>query len=215
MSPNAAPVTRPPSKPQAGPVATPRARVAKSPRGPTATAPPQHEGAPVVGRLLHLAGTGAGAGTSAARTLTSATTSSAARAGRWGIGAVRGPARAVAGVFGGTEPAQATTGAGEPAVAFSARIPFASASLRLPGPGAVGTLGPVRVTLPTRGLYYGGLGALAITGALDPMVAAGAALAGVAFGRRLLRGSIPEAGRSDEVAAPAPHATSNGAAPAS
>jgi hypothetical protein len=121
----------------------------------------------------------------------------------------------VAGAFGGTEPAAPTSGAREPAAAFSAKIPFASASLRLPGPGAVGTIGPVRVTLPTGALYYGGLGALAITGALDPMVAVGAALAGVAFGRRLFGGPVPEVGPAGEQARSTPHATDNGAAPSS
>ncbi len=129
---------------------------------------------------------------------------------------MRGSARAVAGLFGGPEPTEATPpGAAEPAIAFSAKIPFASASLRLPGPGAVGSLGPVRLTLPTGPLYYGGLGALAIAGALDPAIAAGAALAGVTFGRRLLRGPVPQVSRSDEQAAFAHHAKSNGAAPSS
>jgi hypothetical protein len=120
----------------------------------------------------------------------------------------------VAGVFGGTEP-EAAPGAREPAAAFSAKLPFASASLRLPGPGAVGTVGPVRVTLPTGALYYGGLGALVIAGALDPVVGVGAALAGVAFGRRLLRDPAPEVGPSGEPAPSTPRPKSNGAAPSS
>jgi hypothetical protein len=71
------------------------------------------------------------------------------------------------------------------------RIPFASASMRVPGPGAVVSIGPVRVTLPTGALYYGGLAALAIGGPLEAPVAVGAALAGAVLGRRWLRGSIP------------------------
>jgi hypothetical protein len=46
-------------------------------------------------------------------------------------------------------------------------MPFISASLTLPHPGANIRVGPVNMTLPTGYLYYGGLGALAIAGTLE------------------------------------------------
>lgn len=46
-------------------------------------------------------------------------------------------------------------------------LPFFSASLTLPHPGANIRVGPVNMTLPTGYLYYGGLGALAIAGTLE------------------------------------------------
>jgi hypothetical protein len=143
------------------------------------------------------------------RTATTATTGWAGRAAHWGAGTTRDTARTVAGVF--TGPAT-TTGAAtrEPAVDFTARIPFASASLRLPGPGAVATLGPVRVTLPAGALYYGGLATLVVGGALDLPVAAGAALAGVLFGRRRFGRAVPVISVVGATPGPAPQATNNG-----
>jgi hypothetical protein len=75
---------------------------------------------------------------------------------------------------------------------LTVKVPFASASVRLPGPGAVASVGPVRVTLPTGALYYGGLAALVVGGAMELPMAAGAALAGAVLGRRWLRGAVPE-----------------------
>ncbi|MUL48696.1 hypothetical protein FZI85_19175 [Mycobacterium sp. CBMA293] len=54
----------------------------------------------------------------------------------------------------------------------SAGSPLLSASLGLPGPGAAIKVGPVGITLPSGYLYYGGLGVLAIAGAIEWPVAA-------------------------------------------
>lgn len=74
---------------------------------------------------------------------------------------------------------------------LSLRLPLASASIRLPGPGAVAKLGPVQVTLPTGALYYGGLVALVVGGTLELPIAAGAAVAGAVLGRRWLGRTTP------------------------
>jgi len=81
-------------------------------------------------------------------------------------------------------------------------VPFASATVRLPGPGAVARLGPVQVTMPTGALYYGGLAALVVGGTLELPLAAGAALAGAVLGRRWLRGAIPKISVFDSRPAP-------------
>ncbi len=81
--------------------------------------------------------------------------------------------------------------AADPVAGPSVKVPLASASLRLPGPGAVVQLGPVQVTLPTGALYYGGLVALVVGGTLELPVAAGAAVAGAVLGRRWLRSTTP------------------------
>jgi hypothetical protein len=76
-------------------------------------------------------------------------------------------------------------------VSASVRLPFAAASVAVPGPGAVATVGPVTVTLPTGALYYGGLAALVAGGALEAPVAAGAAVAGIVLGRRWFKHPVP------------------------
>lgn len=132
----------------------------------------------------------ASVGVAAAQSVAAAATGRAAHAATWGVGALRGSARAVGGALHGPVP-DADRGGREPLAGVSVTVPFVSASLRLPGPGAVATVGPVRLTLPTGALYYGGLAALVVGGTLELPVAAGAALAGAVLGRRWLRRPVP------------------------
>ncbi|GAC1444833.1 MAG: hypothetical protein NVSMB55_22530 [Mycobacteriales bacterium] len=78
-----------------------------------------------------------------------------------------------------------------PAAGITMQVPFLSASLRIPAPGAVATVGPVQLTLPTGALYFGGLAALVVLGTVEAPVAAGAALVGAVLGRRWLRRLVP------------------------
>jgi hypothetical protein len=82
-----------------------------------------------------------------------------------------------------------STGAG--VITARVKVPLAAAVVNLPAPGAVAKVGPVRVTLPTGALYYGGLAALAVAGTLELPIAAGAALAGAVLGRRWLADPLP------------------------
>ena len=131
-----------------------------------------------------------------------------ARGVRVGVGAARGSARGVGRVFAVGEPAPVASD-GEPVAGMTVKLPFVSGSLRLPGPGAVASVGPVRVTLPTGALYYGGLTALVIGGSLELPVAVGAALAGAVFGRRWLRGPVPEVSVYDATPESAPQSSSS------
>lgn len=146
-------------------------------------------------------------GVTAAKAAAAAATGGAAHAASWGVGALRGSARAVGGALHG--PAlDAPRGGREPLADVSVSVPFVSASLRLPGPGAVATVGPVRLTLPTGALYYGGLVALVVGGTLEFPVAAGAALAGAVLGRRWLRRPVPGIDVFDAEPEPSPRAGS-------
>lgn len=89
-------------------------------------------------------------------------------------------------------PSARSNGGERSAASATLNIPFASASIRLPSPGAVANIGPVRVALPTGALYYGGLVALVVGGTLELPLAAGAAVAGAVLGRRWLRGAVPK-----------------------
>ena len=122
-----------------------------------------------------------------------------------GADAVRSAQRAA-------EPSPAAAGV----AGVSVRIPFVSASVRLPAPGATAAVGPVTVTLPTGGMYYGGLAVLVVAGAVELPFALAAGAAGALLGRRWLRGLVPSvrivdtrAGSSPVAAAapddPAPH----------
>jgi hypothetical protein len=93
-----------------------------------------------------------------------------------------------------------------PVVGFTAAVPFVSVSLRLPGPGAVAAVGPVRVTLPTGALYYGGLALLVAGGALEAPAAVGAVVGGAVVGRRWLGSRRPEISVFDSVPGGVPHA---------
>jgi hypothetical protein len=72
---------------------------------------------------------------------------------------------------------------GEDRLGAEFHLPLVSASLRLPRPGAVARVGPVRVKLPPGALYYGGLAMLAVGGAVELPVAAGLAAVGVVLSR--------------------------------
>lgn len=185
-----------------------RRGMSASPRAPrpkpATTRKPPDPVAPSRSRRVSVGDRGpAGAGGGGARSIVAAATSSATHAATWGVGALRGSARAVGGALHGPVP-DADQRAREPVAGLSISVPFVSASLRLPGPGAVATVGPVRLTLPTGALYYGGLAALVVGGTLELPVAAGAALAGAVLGRRWLRRPVPEINVFDAQPQPAP-----------
>lgn len=83
-------------------------------------------------------------------------------------------------------PAQSAADETKPLVAIN--LPFVSASLTIPGPGAKASVGPVSVTLPTGVLYYGGVGALAVAGAIEWPIALGLGASGYLYRRFSHRG---------------------------
>jgi hypothetical protein len=168
------------------------AKPAAAARTPVAQPAPKASNArqAVADRGSGLLGKGVSASAAAARTVSSVAADGANRAVGLGAGVVRGSLSAVGNAIGGPQSDQSAERAG---VAEGwIRIPFATASLRLPGPGAVVSVGPVRVTLPTGALYYGGLATLAIGGSIEAPAAVGAALAGAVLGRRWLRRPLPQ-----------------------
>lgn len=62
-------------------------------------------------------------------------------------------------------------------------LPHLSAELAIPGRGLEVKAGPVELSLPTRYLYYGGLGALAVAGAVELPLAGALAAAGLIVDR--------------------------------
>ena len=142
-----------------------------------------------------------GSARAAAGSVGGAAKGASTRVTRAGVGAARNSAKGVGHLFavGGSAPAAATA---EPVAGMTVKLPFLSGSLQLPGPGAVASVGPVRVTLPTGALYYGGLAALVVGGSLELPVAAGAALAGAVFARRWLRRPVPHVSVFDATPTP-------------
>ncbi|MEU7764778.1 hypothetical protein AB0B25_06610 [Nocardia sp. NPDC049190] len=93
--------------------------------------------------------------------------------------------------------AKTPTAQAEPSTPTSSiKLPFASASLTVPGPGAVVEVGPVSVTLPTNYLYYTGLGALAIAGTIEWPVAAALGAGGFLVSR--VRSRTPKSTPTDK-----------------
>jgi hypothetical protein len=130
----------------------------------------------------------------------------ASRAADLGIGVARGVNKSLT-TRSRTGESVAAGAPKEPVVGFTATLPFMSASLRLPGPGAVAAVGPVRVTLPTGALYYGGLAMLVASGALEVPAAVGAAVSGAVVGRRWLGSRRPGISVFDSAPGGAPHAS--------
>ncbi|MDG3010400.1 hypothetical protein G4X40_09590 [Rhodococcus sp. D2-41] len=97
----------------------------------------------------------------------------------------RSPAKATA--AGRSEPVGE---AAEPVVKPTAAIelPFLSASVTLPKPGANVRVGPVSMTLPTGYLYYGGLATLAVVGTLEWPIAIALGTGGLVVERVRSRG---------------------------
>ncbi|TSE01497.1 hypothetical protein FOS14_02825 [Skermania sp. ID1734] len=77
------------------------------------------------------------------------------------------------------------------------QVPFVSASITVPGPGAAVKVGPVAMTLPTGYLYYGGLGALALAGTIEWPVAATLAAGGFVVDRFRHRGDRHDGKHAD------------------
>jgi hypothetical protein len=107
---------------------------------------------------------------------------------RRGAEAARASAGALGDALVGPEPGDALSTSAEGVD----KSPVISAMIRLPGPGATVKLDPLRASLPTGTLYYGGLTLLAVAGAVELPLAVAAALAGALLGRRRLRGPRPQ-----------------------
>ncbi|MET8796911.1 hypothetical protein ABZV91_10740 [Nocardia sp. NPDC004568] len=73
----------------------------------------------------------------------------------------------------------------QPATAPAATLtlPFLDAEIAIPGQGIKMKAGPVELSLPTRYLYYGGLGALTVAGAVEWPIAGALAATGLIVGR--------------------------------
>ncbi|WP_063058334.1 hypothetical protein [Nocardia sienata] len=69
------------------------------------------------------------------------------------------------------------------APAASITLPHLSAEVAIPGRGLEVKAGPVELSLPTRYIYYGGLGALAVAGAVELPLAGALAAAGLIVDR--------------------------------
>lgn len=80
----------------------------------------------------------------------------------------------------------------EPAPAATLALPFLTAEVAIPGQGIKMKAGPVELSLPTRYLYYGGLGALAVAGAVEWPIAGALAATGLIVGRLRKPASRPE-----------------------
>ncbi|NKY33065.1 hypothetical protein HGA13_08275 [Nocardia speluncae] len=78
----------------------------------------------------------------------------------------------------------------ETAPAATLTLPFLDARVAIPEKGIMMKAGPVELSLPTRYLYYGGIGALAVVGAVEWPIAGALAATGLIIGR--LRKSAPE-----------------------
>lgn len=84
--------------------------------------------------------------------------------------------------------ARPATAPGSPATtesppAATLNLPFLSARVAIPGQGIDMKAGPVRLSLPTRYLYYGGLGALTVAGAIEWPIAGALAVTGLIVDR--------------------------------
>ncbi|WP_063034883.1 hypothetical protein [Nocardia grenadensis] len=77
------------------------------------------------------------------------------------------------------------------APAATLALPFLDAKIAIPGQGIKMKAGPVELSLPTRYLYYGGLGALTVAGAVEWPIAGALAATGLIVGR-LRKSSRPE-----------------------
>jgi hypothetical protein len=62
-------------------------------------------------------------------------------------------------------------------------LPYLSARVAIPGQGIRMKAGPVELSVPTRYLYYGGLGALTVAGAVEWPIAGALAATGLIVGR--------------------------------
>ncbi|MGA6207508.1 hypothetical protein ACPESR_22440 [Nocardia testacea] len=78
-------------------------------------------------------------------------------------------------------PADRPRTGGAPAARIA--LPHLSAQVAIPGPGIDVKAGPVELSLPTRYLYYGGLGALTVAGAVELPLAGALAAAGLIVDR--------------------------------
>lgn len=123
-------------------------------------------------------------------------------------GKANSPARAAVADAGGSA-REKTSGsqekpAGQPtaeaAPAATLTLPFFDAKVAIPGQGIKMKAGPVELSLPTRYLYYGGLGALTVAGAVEWPIAGALAATGLIVGRLRKPASRPESVSADAAA---------------
>ncbi|MFI9531862.1 hypothetical protein ACIG56_01345 [Nocardia fusca] len=88
----------------------------------------------------------------------------------------------------------------ETALAATLTLPFFDAEVAIPGQGIKMKAGPVELSLPTRYLYYGGLGALTVAGAVEWPIAGALAATGLIVGRLRKPASRPESVGADAAA---------------
>ncbi|MEV3965085.1 hypothetical protein AB0M34_30070 [Nocardia sp. NPDC050193] len=88
------------------------------------------------------------------------------------------------------KPDEQSTGDNAPAATLA--LPFFDARVAIPGQGIKMKAGPVELSLPTRYLYYGGLGALTVAGAVEWPIAGALAATGLIVGRLRKPASRPE-----------------------
>ncbi|GGL40065.1 hypothetical protein GCM10011588_63540 [Nocardia jinanensis] len=62
-------------------------------------------------------------------------------------------------------------------------LPYLNARVAIPGQGIRMKAGPIELSVPTRYLYYGGLGALTVAGAVEWPIAGALAATGLIIGR--------------------------------
>ncbi|MGW6333096.1 hypothetical protein [Nocardia rhamnosiphila] len=88
----------------------------------------------------------------------------------------------------------------EAAPAATLALPFFDAKVAIPGQGIKLKAGPVELSLPTRYLYYGGLGALTVAGAVEWPIAGALAATGLIVGRLRKPAARPETVGADAAA---------------
>lgn len=108
-------------------------------------------------------------------------------------------------------PAEAGTPAPNRAPTAMIDLPYLHAELAVPGAGVNVKAGPINIAIPSRYLYYGGVGALAVAGAVEWPIAGALAATGVLVDRlRKPRADASDASAADKDSAPAGAAGSAG-----
>ncbi len=82
--------------------------------------------------------------------------------------------------------------------AASIKMPYLSAEMAIPSPGLRLKAGPVNLAIPTRYLYYGGLGALTVAGAVEWPITGALAATGLIINRIRKPSTHPEKSESAE-----------------
>lgn len=99
---------------------------------------------------------------------------------------------------------QSAESAAEPPPGATLSLPFLSAEVAIPGPGVSVKAGPINLSLPTRYLYYGGVGALAVAGAVEWPIAGALAATGLVVNRMRKPATTEQAETTETGAQPTP-----------